>query len=518
MVFYFWGGIALCVALGISVRLYWDNQEKEREIQVLQGIDTQSKKYSKPMSKREGEHYLWGNEFLDDDQASLHFLAVGSTGSGKTINILLLMKTVVARINEEGSGIRALAYDSKTDMLSTIRGMGAAEEDILVGNPFDERRVAWAIAKDVRTKAEATDMAAILIPIDGKDTFFNLAARRWLIGIITAFQINAPGKWTLRDLILATRTARSLFSVWSSCIHTGHLMDDFKVEKTAENIRQPLSNYMDQLETVAASWEGAARSFVIQDWLTQQKVLVLGNSPKAKEPIKRINQLLFTSISKAVLSRPGRDKAKHWFFLDELRELGVLDYLDDMMIVGRSKGASMVLGFQDIYGMYREYGKERAQEIIGCTQNFTLLRINATQPETQKWASEVAGQLRYREIKKSTSESQTSGPQGTTTGTNTSYELRTDHIYIPSYFSQKLPQTNFENGMEGVYYTKGSLYEQPFPGEVLFTEKGNTNRVPEPTSDFEDHVPIDDGDLLLEPWGEQDYKRLGISDMSNAAP
>ena len=115
--------------------------------------------------------------------------------------------------------------------------------------------------------------------------------------------------------------------------------------------------------------------------------------------------------------------------------MGVLDALADMMIVGRSKGVSMCLGFQSINGLYSEYGVDRAKEILGCTGNIALLRINPTEPDTSTWASQVAGQLRYKERK--TSETHQTSDKGMTSGTTTAYEYRTDSIYIPSFFSQK---------------------------------------------------------------------------------
>lgn len=506
-----WWGAALFVALATLTRFIWRKwKTRRRAIEVLQGDSTEIRSTLQKVSKKEGEHYLWGNEFLDDDQASLHFLALGSTGSGKTINILLLMRSVFKRLMEPGSGIRSLVYDSKTDMLSLIRGMGVKEDDIQVLNPFDQRRHAWDIAKDITTPPEADDMATLLIPSDSnsKNPYFTNTAQRFLSGVIRAFQQNAPGQWTLRDLVLSARNPELLQEIFKSCKYTKDLCRHFGADVTSENIRSTMDSALLVLESIAASWHRAEKKFTLADWLTQQKVLVLGNSPKGKEPIRKINQLLFTSISKAILGQPGRAKTKHWFFLDELRELGELDYLADMMIVGRSKGASMVLGFQDIYGLYAEYGKERASEIVGCTQNFALLRINATQPETQKWASDVAGQLRYIDRKRTSGTSYSNG--GVNNSDGISEETKTDLIYIPSFFSREILQTNEENGMLGVYFTKGMLYEQPYRPEVLFGDQPNVNRVPNPSANYSDHIPLPDDEMLLEPWTAADLVRLKI--------
>ena len=351
-------------------------------------------------------------------------------------------------------------------------------------------------------------MAAILAPSEkgANNPYFSETAQELLAGIITALQQNVPGQWTLRDLVIAARDSERIKAILASSRYTEDLLSHFRVEETSENVCSTLATKLGKFSSIAASWEGAERQFTIQEWITSQTAIVLGNSPKAKKPIRSLNQLLFSSIAKAVIDLPGQDKAKHWFFLDELRELGALDMLGDMMTVGRSKGASMVLGFQDINGIQAEYGKERALELVGQTGNFALLRINGTQPDTQKWASQVAGQLRFQETKRTTSEN--TSRDGTTSGVSSSREVKTEDIFIPSYFSQSIPRTCFENGMLGVFYSKSQLYEQEYSGEILFTNKGTANQVPVSDPNFPDHIPFDSG--LLEPWGKKDLKRLKI--------
>lgn len=495
-------------------RMVWRliQRPRKRVIKVLQGAAAESRDFSRRIQAKEGEHYLWGNEFLSEDDASLNFLAVGSPGSGKTVNLMLLLKSVVQRMKDRDSGVRSLIYDSKTDLLSTIGGM-LSEKDILILNPFDRRRCAWDLARDITTPAEAEDVAALLVPLEkgNSNPYFTEVAQTLLAGIIIAFNQSAPGDWTLRDLVMATKSSESIRVVLSSSPYTESLLSHFRVETTSENVCSTLSKALSRFESVAASWFLAERKVSLADWIESQKILVMGNSAKAKEPIRRINQLLFTSIAKTVLSRPGKEKAKHWFFLDELRELGRLDMLADMMIVGRSKGAAMVLGFQDIYGLYAEYGKERAQEIIGCAGNYALLRINPTQPETQRWASDVAGQLRYEERKKSSGRNQTKS--GTTVSENTSYEVKTENLYIPSYFHLELPEIKRSGQMKGLYYTKGEMFVQPYPAEVLFSDDrpSNVNRVPESNPDFQDFEPLNESSLLLGSWSENDLRRLKLN-------
>lgn len=117
---------------------------------------------------------------------------------------------------------RALVYDSKTDLLSMICGMGVPEDRLLVLNPFDARVWAWHMAADIRDPMQADDVANVLIPSSKGDTnpYFPETARRFLAGIIEVFIESAGENWTLRDLILAVKTPERLKLVLSSSSET----------------------------------------------------------------------------------------------------------------------------------------------------------------------------------------------------------------------------------------------------------------------------------------------------------
>ena len=509
----FAGGAVFCVAFAF-VAARGGQQLFGNQFRYLKGT-----KLKKPMlQKADATHrYLWGNQFLSFDQARKHFLAVGSPGSGKTINILLLLKTVLARMNEEGSDVRAMLYDSKTDLLPYVAAV-VPPERIRVLNPLDARCHAWDIAKDITDSAMADDIASVLIPTerDAKDPYFTRTAQRLLAGILEAFMARG-NEWTLRDVILATRTPERLRAVYQSCPETEDLLQHFEPETTFRNVKSTLDGVLRGYRGIAAAWENAlkeGRSFHINDlkerkgWISSREVLVMGNSPRAKVPISRVNQLLFTQVAKAILERPGYSQAEHWIFLDEFRELGKLDNISDLMITGRSKGAAVVLGFQDISGVEDIYGEKQGREIVGCTQNIAIVHINNSQPNTQEWASRILGDTTY--INKQKSESTSHGHGGPTTSNSTTYQRLTEKQWLPSQFAFDLPPASLQGGMTGLYKSTDSFYRQAFPGDVLFGSKGTTNRVPPKNESYPDRVPIEPDLLTLGDWSAEDLLRLKI--------
>lgn len=470
-------------------------------------------------------HYLWGNQFLSFDESRKHFLAVGSPGSGKTLNILLLLKTVLGRIAAEKSGVRALIYDSKTDMLSYLAGM-VPPEKIRILNPFDSRCYAWDIAKDVTDPSMADDIATVLIPTDknAKDPYFTRTAQRFLSGIIEAL-ISRGSEWTLRDVILATKSTERLREVFKNHTETEDLLQHFDPETTFQNVKSTLDGVLRGYRGIAAVWERAikaGRSFHINDykdtkgWISSQEVLVMGNSPRAKAAISRVNQLLFTQVAKAILEKDGYSHQEHWVFLDEFRELGALQNISDLMITGRSKGAAVVLGFQDISGVEDVYGEKQAREIVGCTQNLAVLHINSSQPNTQEWASRILGDTTYIFEQKSVGTN--SGPSGGGSSRNTTYNRLTEKQWLPSQFDGDLPPASMQTGMVGLYKSRGQFYRQAFPADVLFGSRGTTNRIPSRNPDFGDKNPIGPEQLILGDWDCEDLKRLNFSELEKWIP
>ena len=460
------------------------------------------------------EHpYLFGQQFHSFSELRKSIVLVGSPGSGKTVQMLLLMKTVMPRIMEEGSQVRAVVYDSKTDITSKIAAMGVSPDRIKIMNPLDARSYAWDICRDVVSPSEAQDLASALIPLPrgSKQPYFPEAAQRILRGLIEVFQQHCPEHWELRDLILATKTVERLAFLLASTTATEGLLEHFEPANTFSSVRSTLSKELDKLSTAASSWHksrGEGRALSLSNWLNEQSVIILGNSPKEKAPISVLNNVLLSFLSKQVLSRPGDRPEHNFFFLDEFRELGKIDSMSDLAGLGRSKGSCLVLGFQDIFGVDEVYGKEKSREIIGNCSNIGILHINSTEPDTQKWASEVLGQHEFLETQNS--ESENFGPQSSHSESKT-HMIKSEPVWLPAQFSSDIPKVSLEDGCQGVFRINSQFYQSNIQGKHLFTDEGTYNRVPDEHSDFPNEVPLDPRHTRLTDWDESDFSRLGIA-------
>lgn len=538
-------GAAVCTVAGI--RHYLRSQHGKT---VERGNTMRAElpaEYDKPTAER---RYLFGNRWLNFDEARKHFLIVGSTGSGKTVNINILAKHVVRHQAKPGSNARLMVYDSKTDIISTLATLmeQAAKEHgqedqaanrLVILNPFDARCSAWDIARDIEDASMAEDVAAILVPEQPNATnpFFSRTAQRLLEGIITAFIENAPGEWTLRDVIEATKTKARLRAVFESCEDTIALLDFFQPEDTFNDVLSTLTGNLLGYRVIAAAWEiareegkqpdgGNSRVVSLEEWLASDRVLVLGNNTRKKQSISRLNQLLFSEATKVLLDKPGQESnGETWFFLDEVAELGKMETLGDLMNRGRSKGAAVVLGFQDIGDMDAVYQKDRARSIVGAAQNVAFLHINDAQDETQRWASKVVGEAQLtRENRGRSSSSSTQPTQygyqvNTSQSDNTSEQVVTEPAWLPSQFGSSdpktgLPPTNGSYGMKGLYRVATRWVQQHFEPAALFTDTTKHNHVPRgDASRIPDIVNWSEPPKLAN-WSPADAERLGIASLA----
>ncbi|MEQ1749083.1 MAG: type IV secretion system DNA-binding domain-containing protein [Prosthecobacter sp.] len=462
--------------------------------------------------------FLWGKYYLSWERCREHFLVMGATGSGKTVLLRRLMQTVLPQIgSSQARGRRALIYDSKKDMRSVLMGMGIPEERIAIMNPFDARSVAWDMAADVQSPQEATELANLLIPKEAESQpFFSNTARSVLRGVIEVFMKNSPGAWSLRHILLACENHEVLRGILESHAPTRWLLGLMQKEQTWIDIKSTLDSYLYRFRFIAAAWHAAqqkGRTISIKQWLSSEKIILLGNDDNARTELDIINRLFFDKLSQLINSQPPSEVQgkQTWLFLDEVREAGKLNTLHSLLLRARSKNCAVVLGFQDIVGMESVYGEKEARELLGCPATIAILHLNPTAQAARKWASEVIDEDEQTE--ETRGHSRQSAFSDMSTNSQTRWALK--RIYNPIEF-YLLGRAGSERGMEGIYVVEEHLDldpKRPTPEEkvVLSNEElfGNpvTGLKPEVEMD-RNYIPRANMDLDLLPWQPTDTREL----------
>jgi type IV secretory pathway TraG/TraD family ATPase VirD4 len=466
---------------------------------LLSERDAAKEELRRERTKQAGQ-VTWGDVRLPQEAETSHFLAVGTTGSGKSLTLGKLMRQALSSARP-GSDIRALIYDPKQELMSFLAGL-ELEVPVLTLNAFDRRAAEWDMSADVTSPATALQIAATFIPQEsgGSNPYFTDTARDLLTGVMLSF-IESGAEWGLRDLVLTMRIPQRLEEVLSQTetgrdlleVHSGDSRAYRDVLSTARSKLAPF-------EPVAAAWARAEQRVSLRAWSEGEMVLVLGNDDSVRAAMDAINQVLFQRASELVLRKPNSWSRRSWFFLDEVREAGKLAGLPRLMNKGRSKGVCVALGFQDIHGMKSVYGAEVALELVGQCSNKVLLRLESA--ETAKWASETVGQ--YEEIQ--VLESQSRDSAALMRGQTTRSEQRvTRDLVMPSEFLG-IPATNARSGLTGYYLSPFvGVYRRTLP-LVSFVSGGR-----ERAESVPDFLERPETDQYLEPWNGADVERLRLS-------
>jgi len=453
----------------------------------------------------------WGGLLVAQKHLDPHFTVIGCPGSGKTLTLRMLMKAAFAGPHPGGLRFRGLVYDPKRDMLPILQGMGIPKDRIAVLNPFDKRSVPWDMATDITDEGGARQLASIIAPVpkNSHEPYFTEAAQNLIWGVVRTFQKRAPGDWSLNDIVHGVTSPKRLRAILQLSEEGKDLTHTFldQDDRTAGNIVSTLVTKVSYFRTIAALWERTPkdRRISLVKWMgsdpTDWKILVLGYDKAYSETLNPINNVIFRRMSELVVSRVDENPSDlTWVFLDEARLAGELDGLRDLLLAGRSKGARVVFGFQDVEGMRDVYNPLRANELMGLCGNVAFLRMN--NPESQAWAARCIGSYEYWQQSTSRGDSWTDGKWTNTSSTTSSLTKREG--MLEAEFRQ-FPLAGPMKGIPGVFMAPsfGGAWSTIVP--VSFLDKHLM-----PLGETPGFLPRDGADQEPKSWMEEDELRLGL--------
>lgn len=423
--------------------------------------------------------FLWGTAPLPFSDTPANFLVTGGILSGKTITLRLLMQSA---LNPVGLGFdhRAVVYDAKGDMDSVLRGMNL-RCPVHILNPFARPGAAWDIAADITTPLAARQLATSLIPEDmSTRSFFTDAARKTLAAVCQSFIKTAPGKWTLRDVLLAMQTRERLLSLLARALQISTATQlRLNEEQTCANILATIATKLTPFEVIADCWHHATEKLSLERWLRNESVILLGDNPLFHDSLSLINQAILGCLAHLIFRQQDSTARRTWFFFDEVSEVGRLDVLPALLERGRSKGVCVALSFRRIEEIRGLYGSPVAEELTAACSHKTALRTDDF--ETSAWAEREFGPL------------------------------------VQASDLMSLPLAGPKHGFAGFHRTPkaGTYFAHKSWGWVL----ANLQIPKDATSD---QYLRPESDHHLQDWTKADYQRLGFGDSPppglNASP
>lgn len=441
---------------------------------------------------------VWAGFLFPKEILAPHYLVFGTAGSGKTLVIRMLMPTVF----DPKTSVRALVYDPKPEFYPVLLGLGWSPAGVILLNPFDARGAAWHIAADVTTPAAAREIAAILLPSERQSSqpYFLDSARDLVRGVMDVFNTTAPLNWTLNDVLEATSSPERLRMVLEKTQDGRDLVKLYLDQEgpAATNILSTIRSKLSVYETIARAWRRCDTLVSIENWAQSGAVLVLGGNEQHRAALDAINRAIFQRASELIVGRPDEYPADEtWFFIDEAREAGRLDGLRQLLNKGRSKGAHVVLGFQDLDGLRNVYGKEQAEEMLGLCGNVAVLRLES--PATQEWAAKYFGEYEFEKVTVGQSHNYHSGY---TNSLNVTVDRR--FAILPQQF-RTFPPASLEDGFTAVISTPAiGAWRHHVTGEMIGRTMGRAADVPA-------FVPRPVEHQSRMPWTDEDLRRLRLT-------
>ena len=443
----------------------------------------------------------FGNALLPESAATSHFLFVGTTGSGKTLLQRLLMKDVLSAIRP-GSDRRAFIFDAKGDTLAFLRKIGVTCP-VLSMNPFESRdfAVRWDIAKDVTSPARALTLASSLIPREkgGNNQYFTDSARHVVAALAKSLIRHSPGRWTFSDFIFATLSLDRVRGVLDRDEEGRAVLKSFfSEERTGYQVFSTVVSRMSYFEPIAALWQRTTRTLSLRDWLSQDSILLVGSNETVRAALDAVNEIIFRTLGEEVDAQVNSATRRTWFWIDEARLAESLlrsGMVQRIAVKHRSRGACLVLGFQDVEGFREAVGPRIANEIIAQCSNKALLRMESD--ESAAWASRVLGQ--YETLDAMSSEGVEILRRSRTISES---RIKRDAV-LPSEFYE-IPVTSSATGLTGYFV---SPYLGAYRGTVAASEIGPV--VPSECEEkAEALVARAESEQWLKAWTMDDERRL----------
>jgi len=421
----FWRSIAYSFSIYLALPFifkYFKNRSKGHNTKEwIRGSKLISSALLNKELKKFNADLPFGSVRLPKKYECQHVFFIGSPGSGKTVFLNQVIERVIQR-NEN-----SVIYDFKGDFVSKFY---RPDQDILF-NPLDRRCVGWNIFNELNSEYDIDAVAASLIPpASGDSVFWNDGARDVFSAIlIYLFQ---QGKTTNADVWEAvTMDIRHLSQILGATkgAERGFAYIQDGSSKQAVSVHSVLMQYAKSFQYL----KDLDGDFSIQKWIENPKGnIFIPNYANTKDTLKPILSLFVDLLGRQLLSLPDDINRRIFFFEDEFGTLQRMSTIINLLTLGRSKGASIWLGIQDVGQLEKIYGRESRQTIINACGTSVILRVS--DPTTSKYLSDKIGQC----VINVPQESFSMGVTDFRDGVNLSKVEKTENLILPSEL-QNLP-------------------------------------------------------------------------------
>jgi type IV secretory pathway TraG/TraD family ATPase VirD4 len=306
-----------------------------------------------------------------------HTLIIAASGGGKGV----LLTKIMMRISIMRT-VKGLVHDNKPEWI--IKCYRPDRGD-LIFNPMDKRSIRWTIWNDIHDIVDIKNFASWIIPdLPGaKDPFWQNSARGILESILLYL-------WKENECTNAA--IRRMVNL--SGEELAEILQGFPGAEYASR-KDSISTLRTQMAWVDFLPDG---DFSIRDWVNDPEkrgLLFLSNTEKTQALFRPVLTLFVNAFSSHVLNLPDDTNRRIFMFLDEFTALFKLEKVIEMLKLGRSKGVSLWIAFQDFQQLEKIYSKEDMRTVINNCKNIAVGQIK--EPDAAAYLSKRFGKQEFYE-------------------------------------------------------------------------------------------------------------------------
>jgi Type IV secretion-system coupling protein DNA-binding domain len=443
---------------------------------------------------------IWGGRWLLHELQKYQFMITGTARSGKSLLLLLYLRSVLSRITP-GSGRRLILFDPKNELHPYISELAQVPVYYLL--PSDMRSCRWDIARDFNSPAGIIQFCHAVLPDTPGDSnpFFTEAFRELMIGVMISLNITQPGRWDLADVVHILESRDFTAQVLNRTPDSRSRLRFMNNERTWANIEATLETRLNDFRIMAAMWSRARGTFSLVDFVNTEGILILGRDPRYAALLDPLNVLLFTQLFGQLLAQSDAPTGRTHLVIDELTvaagEAKPLPGFKDICERGASRGVVVAIAFQsyaDVKALYQDSG----DAILGMLQHQVFLR--AGDYPTAEFGMKSFGKTReWVPV-----HSNTEGPEGNS-HTETPHWHEMDVVPFEK-FGELKPATP-KDGISGYRLSPGRDDARLFhlPGSWVAAN------LPKRSEDVKPYLERPVSHQYLEPLSFSDLKRLRLS-------
>lgn len=325
-----------------------------------------------------GHPYPWRTEMS-------HTMIIGSTGTGKTVQLLNMIAQMKAR------GDRAIVFDLTGQFVERFYD---PETDIIL-NPLDNRCPSWSIFNDCDGYVDFVAAAPALVPSDGggSEPFWIHAARTLFVEM--AMRLQDRGETTNKAIAqkLMTADLKQVSKMMKNTLAAP--LTATEAARMAESIRSTFNTNAQALRFLPDHGE----KFSINEWLREGKegsILFISSSYNDLELTRTLLTLWMNIAVHGLLELPRTRNLRTWFFFDEVHALHRLPAIEDGLQTARGFGGAFVLGLHSFDKLCETYGEEAANTLAALAR--TKLILGTADYRTAEVCSEFIGNREVRRM------------------------------------------------------------------------------------------------------------------------